>query len=149
MPFDLKISGQVFIRKLDQVLESVTGKFVTMYIDDLIVASESFEEHVKHLDTVFTKLKDNGLTVNGNKTKICMEELKFLGHIISARGITPCNEKLDAIKNLSAPKTVRQVRGLCGFLNFYRKFIPNFAAKLAPITELLKKKVKFKWERKH
>lgn len=89
-----------------------------------------FEEHVKQLDAVFSKIKESGLTVNGSKTEICREELKFLVHVISAKGITPCDEKLEAIQNMTAPKSVKQVRGLCEFL--------NFAAKLAPIFELLK-----------
>lgn len=97
---------------------------------------------------MLTKLRENGLTGNQGKTKICREKLTFLGHEISAKWIGPCAEKLDAIRNLPTPRNVRQVRGLCGFLNFYRKFIPNFAAKIAPINELLRKGVKFKWERK-
>lgn len=68
--------------------------FVTAYVDDLIIASETFEEHVRHLEAVFIRLKENGLTANWKKTQFCRKMLTFLGHEISAQGIGPCKIKL-------------------------------------------------------
>lgn len=124
-------------------------EYLTAYVDDLIIASETFEDHLRHLGELFKRLKDDGLTINLSKTLFCRKEIPFLGHIISAEGIKPCPEKLTKIQNFCAPKNVRQVRQLIGFCNFYRKFVPRYASLLSPLNELLKKGQKFKWDETH
>lgn len=146
LPFGLKISGQTFIKQLDLALGEEFRENVTVYVDDIIVASESFREHVIHLDSLFTRLREHGLTINIKKTAFVRDEVEFLGHLVSARGIKPLPARVKTIRDMPAPRNLKQLRHFIGFITFYSKFVFRFAELLNPMYQLLKKGVKWKWD---
>lgn len=140
MPFGLRNAAQSFQRFIDQVIRGLP--FVYAYIDDLLVASDSAEEHERHLRLLFERLREFGVVVNPNKCVFGRSELEFLGHRINRDGVSPLPDKVDAIRNCSVPTTVKQLRGFLGLVNFYRRFIPNCAHILMPLTDLLRNRKK-------
>lgn len=135
MPFGLRNSGQTFQRFIDGVLHGLD--FCHAYLDDLLIASRSPEEHEEHLRTVFRRLTENGIVVNTSKCELGVHELAFLGHVISSSGIRPHPQKVEAIKEFPQPSTKRQLREFLGLVNFYRRFVPQCAAILHPLHSLL------------
>ena len=140
MPFGLRNAAQSFQRFIDQVIRGLP--WVYAYIDDLLVASDSDEEHERHLRLLFERLKQFGVIVNPNKCAFGRSELEFLGHRIDRDGVSPLPDKVDAIRNCSVPTTVKQLRGFLGLVNFYRRFISNCAQILMPLTDLLRNRTK-------
>lgn len=111
--------------------------FVVTYIDDLLIASSSLEEHKEHLRIVFQRLKDNGLVLNFEKCVFAVPQVKFLGYLISGGGISPLPEKIEAIKDFPKPKTVAELRRFLGMINFYHRCIPSAARVQTPLNKLL------------
>jgi RNase H-like domain found in reverse transcriptase/Reverse transcriptase (RNA-dependent DNA polymerase)/Integrase zinc binding domain/Integrase core domain/gag-polyprotein putative aspartyl protease len=133
-------------RLMDRVLGYKHTDKVFCYLDDIFVFSESFEEHLELLKYVAECLKTAGLTINVTKSKFCLKEIKMLGNLMGEDGLKSDPEKYAAILNYPVPKTVRAVRSLIGTASWFRKFIPNFSAVVAPITDLIKKKPsKIQW----
>lgn len=123
MTFGLCNAAQTMQRLLNEVLRGLD--FVFGYLDDILVASTSEEEHLRHLRTVFERLSEHGLIINIEKCEFGKQELNFLGHKISAEGISPLAEKVDAFQNLERPKLVNELKSFLASLNFYRRFIPG------------------------
>jgi transposase InsO family protein len=145
MPFGLANSPIAMARLMDKVLGFDLEPRVFIYLDDIIVCSNSFEEHVQLLNEVARRLTVAGLTINVEKSKFCRKEVRYLGYILNAEGLRPDPEKIAAIVNYPAPKKVRDVRRLLGMASFYRRFISNFSEITTPISDLLKKGRKFSW----
>lgn len=146
MAFGLCNSGATLCRLVDQVIGCDLEPHVFVYLDDIIVATDSFEKHFEILEKLAERISNAGLTISVSKSRFCMKALKYLGYIISEGGITPDLEKISSITNYVVPKTVKDVRRLIGLAGWYRRFIPDFATITAPITALLKKNVKkFEW----
>ena len=124
MPFGLRNAAQTFQRLMDEVMQQLPGVFV--YLDDVLVASSSPAEHVCHLRQLFEALRKFG-----------RQELDFLGHHVTSSGIRPLAEKLRAVQKYKAPKIVKSLQRFLGMLNFYRRFLPNIAAMLRPLTDAL------------
>ncbi|VDL64552.1 unnamed protein product, partial [Hymenolepis diminuta] len=123
MPFGLRKAAQTFQRFIDEVLHG--RGFVFAYIDDILVASENEEEHI-----------------NLSKSEIWQTTLSFLGHTLSAKGFRPTDEKVKEIQQFPQPKSLNQLRRFLGMINFYRHFLPNSAAVIFPLRELLKNSTK-------
>jgi hypothetical protein len=115
-----------------------------VYIDDILVTSKKEEEHLKHLHTVCERLASFNILINCNKCVFGQREIRFLGHIVSASGIRPTPEKIEAITNFPRPETVKQLRQFLGLINFYRNFIPKVASHQAPLHAVLTPKTKSK-----
>lgn len=146
MAFGLCNSGATLCRLVDSVIGCDLEPNVFVYLDDIIVATETFEEHVRILRIIAQRIKDAGLTVSPTKSKFCARQLAYLGYIVDNAGVKPNPEKVSAMANFPVPKSVRDVRRLMGVANWYRRFIPEFASMTAPISELLKKsRGKFVW----
>ena len=128
MPFGLKNSAQAFQRLMDSIFGSVP--FVFVYLDDVLIASSSHEEHLEHLRTVFTLLQENGLFVNKDKCLLGVPSLDFLGHSVSAEGIRPLKSRVEAITSFPKPATKRNLQSFLGMVNFYHRFLPNIAETL-------------------
>ena len=128
MPFGLKNAAQTFQRFIDQVLHGLN--FLFAYIDDILIASRSVEEHKEHLETLFDRLEHNGLVVRLEKCEFGKEKIEFLGHEVDRHGIKPLSSKVKAIQEFSQPTTVRSLQRFLGAVNFYHGFIP-WAAELA------------------
>ena len=135
MPFGLRNAAQTFQRFIDEVLRGLD--FVYAYIDDLLIASHSESEHLHHLELLFTRLSEFGITINPAKCTFAVSSLDFLGHHVSANGISPLLTKVQAIQDYQPPTSTRKLQEFLGLINFYRRFIPNCAAILQPLTDLL------------
>ena len=131
MPFGLRNAAQSFQRFMDQVFRGLD--FCYVYIDDLLVASKSPEEHLLHLRQVFERLRQYSLTINVAKYSFGQIELTFLGYKITAKGVLPLPEKVSAIKQFPKPSSVTQLRRFLGLINFYHRLIPNCAYLLQPL----------------
>ena len=111
--------------------------FVFVYIDDILIFSSSIEEHQAHLRQVFERLQRNGLIINAAKCLFGQNRLRFLGHIVSEKGIALVACKVVGINSFSTPKNAQFLWRFLGMVNFYRKFIPRCAKILAPLNSLL------------
>ena len=131
MPFGLRNAAQTFQRFMDEVFRGLD--FCYVYIDDLLIASKSLEDHLVHLRLVFERLRKYSLTLNVAKSSFRQTELTFLGHKITAEGILSLPEKVSAVKQFSKPSSVNQLRQFLGLVNFYHRFIPNCAHLLHPL----------------
>ncbi|PIK40292.1 transposon Ty3-G gap-Pol polyprotein [Apostichopus japonicus] len=136
MPFGLRNAAQTFQRFIDQVTRGLPNCFV--YIDDVLVASDTAEEHIKDLSALFQRFNDFGVLINPAKCQLGVSSLDFLGHHITSQGIRPLAEKVEAIRQFPQPSTSRELREYLGLINFYRRFIPNCAGLLQPLTNLLR-----------
>lgn len=145
VPFGLCTGAQVLTRLLDQVFSDVKFQYVFNYLDDLVIYSKTWEEHVEHLHNVFSRLRQAKLTVNPEKVRFAVGEISFLGHKVSARGVQIDPERTKAIRNFPRPTNPKAVSRFIGMVNFFAKFIPNFAEHAAPLNLLRRKGQKFAW----
>lgn len=144
VPFGLNVSPQALNRIIQDTFADVRFKFVVPYFDDLLVHSANFKEHLEHLDIVFNRLQEAGFTINPEKMKLCRSRIKFLGHVISAEGMSIDPERANAIQNMPIPRNLRQVQSFLGMAGFFARYIPGFSTLAAPLHRLKKKNVKFK-----
>nr|VZH96746.1 unnamed protein product [Spirometra erinaceieuropaei] len=140
VPFGLRNAAQSFQRFVDDILRGLS--FTCVYIDDILVASSSAEEHASHLRQILDRFQQHGLQLNVNKCIFSVSSLDFLYHHVDQHGITPLLEKVQSILSFPVPKTLTQLRRFIGLLDYYRRFIPHCAATLDPLTDLLKSKAK-------
>jgi hypothetical protein len=137
MPFGLCNAPATFQRLMHEVLEDLIYTRAPVYLDDIIIHSKTFEQHLRDIDEVFGKLRDAKLKVKESKCEFCAEEIKFLGHIIGKDGRKVDPDKVEKVKNYPRPKNISQLRGFLGLTSYYRKFIKDFSQKVKPMTELL------------
>ena len=135
MPFGLKNSAQTFQRLMDSVTSQLKGVFV--YIDDVLVASESEQHHEHDLVQLFRALKKFGLVLNTSKCEFGVREIEFLGHQVSAQGIRPTRGKVRAVQCFERPNTMRALQRFLGMVNYYRRFLPRASATMRPLTDAL------------
>ncbi|GFU49257.1 retrovirus-related Pol polyprotein from transposon 297 [Trichonephila clavipes] len=145
MPFGLSGAAPNFQKAIDIILKPVLGHFVNCYMEDVIIASPSFNGHLDHLNQVFTLLRDAGLTLNKDKCHFARDKLKYLGLIISKDGIETDNNKVKAITEMKTPKNNREMSKFLGMAGWYEKFIQNYADICEPLYRLKKKGAKFNW----
>lgn len=147
MPFGLINSASTLCKLIDRVIGADLEPFVFKYLDDIIVATETFAEHVRILAIVAERLKEAGLTISADKSRFCLRSLRYVGYLIDENGVRPDPEKIKAVLEYPSPKCVKDVRRLFGMASWYRRFIQDFASITAPITDLLKTKCprKFVW----
>ena len=146
MPFGLTNAPSTFMRLMNHVLRAFLGKFVVVYFDDILVYSKNLEEHTKHLQLVLEVLRKEKLFANIKKCSFCTEKVMFLGYVVGANGIEVDEEKVKAIKEWPKPKTIPEVRSFHGLASFYRRFVKDFSTIAAPLTEIIKKTIGFKWD---
>ena len=135
-PFGLKNAPQDFQRLMDEILGDIPHVFV--YLDDILIASSSPEEHMKDLDRVFKILDDAGLTINRAKCVLAKPSLDFLGYRVTSTGITPLPERVEAISQVPPPTTVKELQAFLGMVNYYRRFIEHAADHLYHLFDCLK-----------
>ena len=147
MPFGLCNAPSTFQSAMDRVLREYIGKFVVVYIDDILVFSKDEKEHLHHLELIFKRLQEYGLFCKPHKCSFGKEEAKFLGFIVG-NGRQRLDPKIyDVVKNWKPPTDVSGVRSFMGFLNHYRKFIKQLSHVAAPISALQSPKTKWAWEK--
>ena len=137
MPFGLKFAPMTFQKAMNQLLEGLSD-FAVAYLDDISIRSNSWEEHVNHLQIVFQRLADAGVTLNARKCVIGSGSVRYLGYQVGSGHVTPIASKVDAIAQLPVPTSKYAVRSFLGSVGFYRRFIPYFSDIAAPLTDLLK-----------
>lgn len=145
LPFGLKGAPATFQRLMNHVLVGLQGFKCFVYLDDIVIYGKSAKEHNEKLREVFTRLNEHSLRLQPNKCNFLQQEITYLGHKISEKGIEPDEEKLKCVRDFPVPKNHKQVMSYLGLVNYYRKFIPNFSKISRPINNLLKKNVKFDW----
>ena len=145
MPFGLTNAPATFQRLMDLVLAGLTWIECMVYLDDIIIFSPTWHEHLKRLENVFNRLREYKLKAKMSKCQFGRREIKYLGHVLSAKGIATDPDKIKVIKNLPNPTNVTEVRSFLGMVGYYRRFIPSFAELSEPLNKLLKKNAKFNW----
>ena len=138
MPFGLQGAPTTFQRMMDQLLVNCTG-YAEAYLDDVIIYSTTWEDHVCHTSDVLQKLRKAGLTIHPKKCNFAMGHCSYRGHIVGDREVRPEVAKVQAVKEFPIPTTKRRVRAFLGLMGYYRKFIPGFADIASPLTDLTKK----------
>ena len=144
LPFGLKVSPSVFQKRLNDVLHDFSA-FCRVYVDDIIVYSKTYEEHLDHLRQILKRLDEKNLRIKGSKCLFAQTSLKYLGHIVSADGVRPNPETVDQVRNSPAPTDLKQLRAWLGLANYYRRFVRNFAGLAVPLTRLTRKNARFEW----
>ncbi|CAH2092381.1 unnamed protein product [Euphydryas editha] len=140
----INCASEVFHGKLKQFLEDLDG--VENYIDDIIVWGETKEIHDKRLKALLERARQINLRFNKDKCRLFVEEVKYVGHVFSVKGMRADNEKIKAITEMQAPKDGKDLERFLGAVNFLSKFIPNYSKIAIPLTNLLKKDNSWRWE---
>ena len=143
LPFGIASAPAVFQKVMDTILQGVPGALC--YIDDILVSGSTDEEHLHNLEDVFRRLQSYGIRMKKSKCFFMRASVTYLGHLINAEGIHATPEKIKAIVEAPMPTNVQQLRSFLGLLNYYRKFLPNLAAIIQPLNDLLQKNKQWKW----
>ena len=143
VPFGLAQAPAYFQLLMNKVLHGLD--FAMTYLDVIIILSKNKLQHLEHLETVFSHLREAGLKMKHSKCDFFKKEIHYLGHLISTEGISPLPNKLDCIQHMPAPKNAKEIKQFLGLTGYYRKFVPRFADISRPLTTLTKKDKKFEW----
>ena len=146
MPFGLTNAPMTFQRLIDSLLGPKLEPRVFGYLDDIIVATETFEEHLKWVEIVLNKLVDARLKVNREKCEFCCSSVTYLGFLLDQDGLRPDPDRVTALLNYPTPTNLRQLRGFLGIVNWYERFIKHYADLKVPLLKLLRKKQRCLWE---
>uniref|UniRef100_A0ABD2XHQ2 RNA-directed DNA polymerase n=1 Tax=Trichogramma kaykai TaxID=54128 RepID=A0ABD2XHQ2_9HYME len=145
LPFGLKCAPMTFQRLMDKLFCSKVEKHVFAYLDDIILVTETFEQHMIWIERVIRTLIDAKLVVNRDKCEFCCQSVKFLGYVLDSSGFRVDSDRVRPIYEYPAPRNVKQVRRLLGMVGWYSRFIKNEAEIKVPLAKLLRKDVVFVW----
>ena len=137
MPFGLCNAPATFQRLMERCMGELNLRDCLIYLDDVIIFSTTFEEHLERLDAVFSRLEEHNLKLKGTKCEFMKSHVTYLGHVVSENGIETDPDKTEAIRSWSIPKTVKEVRAFLGFTGYYRRFIQDYAKIARPHNDLL------------
>jgi hypothetical protein len=145
MPFRLSNAPSTFMQVMNQALRPYIGKSVVVYFHDILIYSIDSRMHLQHLREVLTVLCKEQFFATKEKCVFLTDRVLFLDYIISFKGLSVDNSKIEAIKQWPQPQTVTDVRSFHGLASFYRRFIPHFSGIMAPVTDCMKNNSKFVW----
>jgi hypothetical protein len=145
MPFGLKNATSTFTQTMSEVFKDLGDKFLKVFVDDLNVHSENWEDHLQHLGAVLSRLREVNLKLNPSKCCFAAESIVFLGHVVNKEGTKPDPGKIAAVLRFPEPKTVTNVRSFLGLTWYYQKYIRGYSRMASPLFELTKKDVAFVW----
>ncbi|KAL0175542.1 hypothetical protein M9458_027872, partial [Cirrhinus mrigala] len=138
MPFGLANSPSYFQAFVNDVFRDMLNRWVIVYIDDILIYSNSYSEHVQHVRAVLQRLIKHQLYAKEEKCEFHQERITFLGYVISSEGVAMDETKVNAVRNWPRPKTLKELQRFLGFSNFYRRFIRNFSTVAAPLSSMIK-----------
>ena len=145
LPMGLCNAPGTFMQLMNQTFADMLDKSVLCFLDDILIFSRTEEEHMQHLRTVLTRLRDQDLYVKSSKCAFMQREVSFLGHRIGADGLRVAPDKIGAVRQWPQPSSVTEVRSFLGLANFYRRFVRDYSRIALPLTELTKDTVKWQW----
>ena len=137
LPFGVASAPSIFQRTMENLLRGIPG--VLVYLDDMLVTGVTISEHLRNLGAVLKRLEDAGVKLKRDKCSFLLPAIEYLGHHISAQGIQPTTEKVEAIQKAPEPSDVTQLRSFLGAVNYYQKFLPDLSTVLAPLYKLLQR----------
>ena len=144
-PFGLSQAPARFNNLMLKIFFKYMEDFVLFYVDDLLIYSEMAEEHLKHLKMVFQKFQESGLKLKLSKCAFFKSQIKYLGHLISSKGISLLPDKIQAIANLKRPRNITQTKHILGMVSCYRQFFPILTETVRPINRITHKSVPHEW----
>ena len=136
MPFGLSGAPATFQRAMDVLLSGCLWQYALVYLDDIIIFSETWEKHLQHIDDVLQRLDKSNFRIKLEKCQFAMETVKFLGHVVSKEGLKMDPEKVMKMRNSSKPRNIKELQRFLGLCNYYRKFVKNFAQITKPLYDL-------------
>ena len=145
MPFGLTNAPAAFQRFVNSIFADLLDVCVVVYLDDILIYSDSPEEHTKHVQEVLRRLREQGLYCKLSKCEFSITTCEYLGYILSSDGLKMSSEKVQAIQDWPVPRKVKDIQSFLGFCNFYRRFIPSYSNITIPLTRLTRSKVKWNW----
>ena len=145
LPFGLSNAPAVFQRLMNMVMQGLTWEACLVFLDDIIVISSTFEQHLERLSAVFQRLKAANLKLKPSKCRLFQIKVKFLGSVVSADGIEPDPDKLNAISDWPVPENLTELRAFVGLASYYRRHVEGFSDIAKPLSELTKKNQPFIW----
>ena len=137
MPFGLSNSPATYQRLMEECLGDLNMKICVIYLDDLIIFSDTFEQHLERLDIVLNRLRECNLKLSADKCFFLQDRVKFLGHVVSANGVETDPEKIEKVKNWPRPSNPDELRSFLAFAGYYRRFVKDFSKITRPLNELL------------
>jgi hypothetical protein len=143
IPFVLTNASSTFMRLMNEFLKDFIGKFVIVYLDDILIFNKTKAEHLEHFATVMKRLQQEKLLINMKNSSFMKTKLIYLGFVISVDKLRMDPNKVEVIKNCLSPKNIFEVRSFHGLASFYRKFIRNFSGISAPMMDTVKKRHKY------
>lgn len=145
MPYGVTGGPTTFQGIMNFVLAPFLRKLVVVFIDDLLIYSATWQEHVQHIEAVFQALQQHQLHVKLSKCSFAKQELSYLGHVISSSGVSTDPKKIQIISDSPTPQCVKDLRSFLGMAGYYRKYVRSFGLLSKPLTNLLKKGVVYVW----
>ena len=139
MSFGLTNAPAYFMNLMNKIFMNFLDKFVVVFIDDILIYSKSEEEHEQHLRIILETLREHQLYAKFSRCEFWLKEVGFLGHIVSAGGVSVDPTKIKDVEEWEAPTNQTQVRSFLGLAGYYRKFVEGFSSIARPMTQLLKK----------
>lgn len=146
MSFGLCKAPATFERTAGRALDGLQWKILVIYIDDIVVYSKTFEQHIEDLKTVLDRMSKAGLKLKPKKCSFFRQETTFLGHVVSKDGIKPDDKKIEVIETLKRPTCLKELRQFLGLTSYYRKFVKNYAQTAEPLYKLTQKNSSWTWE---
>ena len=144
IPFGITSAPEIFQRKMTELLSGLPG--VEVIIDDILVHGSSVAEHDARLEAALRRIHDSGLRLNRDKCEFRKSEVSYFGQVINSNGIQPSPDRVEAIRSMSAPTNVQELRRLVGMVNYLGRFVPDLANIISPMTDLLKSDVVWNWD---
>jgi hypothetical protein len=149
LPFGLTNAPATFMHLMHQSLRPLLDECALVFLDDILIYSKTLEEHQQHVRRVLDALREQKLYAKESKCEFFKHEVEFLGHRVGRDGVRMMEDKVQAIREWPTPRSVRDVRAFLGTAGYYRKFIRDFSATSAPLSDLTKDSVKFEWAEAH
>ena len=149
MPFGCAGSSHCFSKLMATCLRGLTWKICLAYLDDVLIFSKSYSEHLNSLSLIFSRFRSAKLRLNGKKCEFLLQEIEWLGHVISPQGIRPSRRNVKAVQEFPRPTNQKQLRSWLGLCNYYRRFIKGYAQITSVYRDLLSKETEFEWTSEH